>query len=149
VSEDIATRARRTLEVIFPTADVAALTDVVHPDCVNHEAPPGVPPDRAGMTQIMLWLNRAFSDLRYDIHQVIAQDDRVAIYCTMTGRHTGEFMGVPPTNARIAVKQVHIVRFEDGLGIEHWAVRDDLALMRQLGVLPAERPPQAAGAAHC
>jgi len=41
--EDIQTKARRTLEEIFPKADVAALAEVVHPDCFNHEAPPGVP----------------------------------------------------------------------------------------------------------
>jgi predicted ester cyclase len=32
---------------------------------------------------------------------------------------------------------VHILRFQDGKAIERWAVRDDLTLMRQLGVLPA------------
>jgi len=46
-------------------------------------------------------------------------------------------MGVP-TERHVASSQVHIVRFQDGLGIEHWAVRDDLSLMRQLGVLPGQ-----------
>lgn len=27
---------------------------------------------------------------------------------------------------------VHIFRVEDGLTVEHWAVRDDLGLLRQL-----------------
>ena len=136
--EDIQTTARRTLEEIFPAADLAALAEVVHPDC-NHEAPPGVPQGLEGMQQVMLWLNRAFSDLRYEIHQVIAEGDTAVVYCTMRGRHTGEFMGVPPTNQPIAANQIHIVRFQDGKGVEHWAVRDDLTLMQQLGALPNER----------
>ena len=57
----------------------------------------------------------------------------------MRGRHIGEFMGVPPTQQSVASHQVHIVRFQDGKGIEHWAVRDDLTLMRQLGVLRTEQ----------
>jgi len=137
--EDIQTKARRTLEEIFPKADVAALAEVVHPDCFNHEAPPGVPQGLEGMQKMMLWLNRAFSDLHYEIHQVIAQGDTVAIFCTMTGRHTGEFMGIPATQRSVASSQAHRVRFQDGKGIEHWAVRDDLTLMQQLEVLPTER----------
>jgi hypothetical protein len=33
--------ARRTLEEVFPTVDEAGLAEVVHPDMVNHDAPPG------------------------------------------------------------------------------------------------------------
>jgi predicted ester cyclase len=29
---------------------------------------------------------------------------------------------------------IHILRFEDGKAVEHWGVREDMALMRQLGV---------------
>lgn len=137
MSEDIKTTARRTLEEIFPNGDVAGLAEVVHPDIVNHEAPPDAPQGLEGMTQTMLWLNGAFSDRRYEIHQVVAEGDTVVVYCTFSGRHTGEFMGLPPTNRPFAFRQVHIVRFEDGKGVEHWAVRDDLALMRQLGAIPS------------
>ena len=48
-------------------------------------------------------------------------------------------MGIPPTNREVAYDYVHIVRFRDGKSVEHWGVRDDMTLMRQLGVLP-ERP---------
>src|SRR5262249_911814 len=138
VSTDIRTSARRTLEEIFPAADTEALAEVVHADVVNHELPPGLPQGLPGMQQVMLWLHRAFADLRYDIHQVIAEGDTAVVYCTMHGRHVGEFMGVAPTHRSIDVEQVHIVRFENGKGIEHWAVRDDLMLMRQLGALSTE-----------
>jgi predicted ester cyclase len=57
----------------------------------------------------------------------------VVVHCTFSGRHTGEFMVIAPTNRPFAFRPVHIVRFQDGNGIEHWAVRDDLGLLRQLG----------------
>ncbi len=136
-TESIKATARRTLEKIFPDGDVAALAEVVHPDVVNHEAPTGAPKGLDGMTQTMLWLKAAFSERRYEIHHVIADGDTVAVHCTFSGRHTGEFMGLAPTNRPFAVRQVHIVRFEHGKGIEHWAVRDDLAMMRQLGAIPS------------
>jgi predicted ester cyclase len=132
--DDIKAIARRTLEEIFPNADGVALGEVIHPDCFNHELPPGMPQGIEGMTKLMLWLNGAFTGLHYDIHQVIADAANVVVYCTMTGRHTGEFMGIQPTNRDVAFRQIHIVRFKDGKAIEHWAVRDDLTMVRQLGV---------------
>jgi predicted ester cyclase len=38
----------------------------------------------------------------------------------------------------VAFRQVHIVRFQDGKVAEHWAVRDDLGLGRQLGAIPSQ-----------
>jgi predicted ester cyclase len=135
---DIKDVARRTLTEIMPNGDIAALAKVVHPDCVNHEAPPGTQGGFEGMKQTMLWLREVFSDLRWEIHKVVGEGDMVAVYCTLHGRHTGELMGVAPTNRPVAFRQVHLVRFEDGRSIEHWAVRDDLTLMRQLGVVHAK-----------
>jgi predicted ester cyclase len=136
--EGIKAAARRTLEEIFPTADVAALAEVVDPDIVNHEAAPGAPQGFEGIKQTMLWLAGAFSDRRYEIHQIIAEGDTVVLHCTFSGRHTGEFMGLAPTNRPFAFRQVHIIRFQQGKGVESWAVRDDLGLMRQLGALPSQ-----------
>jgi predicted ester cyclase len=133
ISQDIKAIARRTLGEIFPRGDVAALAEVVHPNFVDHDGPPGVPPGLEGMAWSMRMLQAAFSDRRWEIHQVIAEDDTVVLYCTFHGRHTGEFMGLAPTSRSFAFRQVHIVRFQDGKGIEHWAVRDDLGLLRQLG----------------
>jgi predicted ester cyclase len=130
--------ARRTLEEIFPNGDEAGLADVVHPDCVNHEAPPGAAQGLRGMTQSMRMLVAAFSDRRWEIHQAIAEGDTVVLHCTFSGRHTGPFMGLAPTNRPFAFCQVHIVRFQDGKGVEHWAVRDDLSFLRQVGALPSQ-----------
>jgi predicted ester cyclase len=142
MAEDLKAIARRTTEEIFPNGDAVALAAVVHHDVVNHEAPPGVPQGLDGMTQTMLWLARAFSNRRYEIHQVVGEGDTVVVHCTFHGRHTGEFMGLAPTGRSFASRQIHIIRFLGGKGIEHWAVRDDLAMLRQLGALPnpASRP---------
>jgi predicted ester cyclase len=136
--EAIKAAARQTLEGSFAAGDVKGLRAAIHPDCINHEAPPGTDQGVAGMVQTMLWLKGAFSDRRYEFHQVVGEGDTVVVYCTFSGRHTGEFLGMGPTNRPFAVRQVHIVRFQDGKGIEHWAVHDDLALLRQLGALPSQ-----------
>jgi steroid delta-isomerase-like uncharacterized protein len=132
MSEDLKAISRRLWEDVWPSGDVEALREILHPDSVNHEAPPGSLPGIEGVIQTMQWLRSAFSDQRYEIHQIIAEGDTVAVHLTHHGRHTGEFMGMPATGRAFAYRHVHIMRFENGLSIEHWAVRDDATMIRQL-----------------
>ena len=140
VPADITTVARRVLEEIFPADDEAALAQVVSPDFVNHEAPSGTPPGLGSVTYFMHLLARAFSDQRWTIQRTVTEGDTVAIYCTHSGRHTGDFFGVPATGRPFSYKQMHMIRVQNGKGVEHWAVRDDAGLLRQLTGQPADQP---------
>ena len=144
MTEELKAKARRIWEEIFPSGDVDRLAEVVAEDSINHGARPDEPPGLAGVQQTMLWLGRVFSDQRLEIQQVIGEGDVVVVYCTFHGRHAGDLMGIPPTNRVVAQDYVHILRFEDGKAVEHWGVRDDMALMQQLGVLPGRPEPVAA-----
>jgi SnoaL-like polyketide cyclase len=68
ISQDIKAIARRTLEEIFPRGDVAALAEVIHPNFVDHDGPPGAPQGLDGMAWSMRMLQAAFSDRRWEIH---------------------------------------------------------------------------------
>jgi hypothetical protein len=129
---EVKAAARRVLEEIFPADDEAALVAATAPGFVNHEAPEGTPPGPGSAIFYMHTLANAFSDQRWTIHAVIAEDDLAVVHCTHSGRHTGDFFGLPATGRSFAYKQVHVIRVVDGLGTEHWAVRDDASLMRQL-----------------
>jgi predicted ester cyclase len=128
--------ARRIWEEIIPDADVSAVPQVMHPDCVDHSARPGEPQGAAGLVHAIHWLNGVFSDLRFEIHHVIAEGDTVAVHCSLMGNHDGELMGVAPTNRAIVTPMVQLLRFRGGKVAEHWALHDDLATLRQLGALP-------------
>jgi predicted ester cyclase len=65
----------------------------------------------------------------------------VATRGTMTGTHEGELMGVAPTGEVVAAQQSHWFRVVDGTMAEHWAVRDDLDMLQQLGVIPEPAQP--------
>lgn len=51
--------------------------------------------------------------------------------------HEGLLTGVAPTGLRFAVQHIHMFRLRDGLIVEHWANREDVGMMRQLGLFPA------------
>jgi len=136
ISHDITAIARRTLEEILPRGDVAALAEVIHPDLIDHNRPPGAPPGLDAMAWTMGLRQAGFSERRWALHQVIADDDTVVLDGTFHGRHTGPFLGLAPTSRSVAFRQVHILRFQDAMAIEHWAVPDDLDLARQLDPIP-------------
>jgi predicted ester cyclase len=137
---DLKDLTRRTWEEMLPAADFAALSEVIDPEVVNHDLPPGVPNGFAGVRAMIGMLYAAFSQQRYEVHQVIGEGDTVVIEATMHGRHTGAFMGIPPTGREVAMRSIHIVRYREGREVETWAIQDRLGLMQQLGVIP-EGPP--------
>ena len=137
---DLKDLTRRTWEVMLPAADIGALAEVIDPDCVNHDTPPGIPQGLDGVRQTAMLLHAAFSEQRYEVHHVIGDGYTVAIHATMHGRHTGDFMGISPTGREVAMRSIHIVRYRDGREVETWALQDRLGLMQQLGVIP-DGPP--------
>jgi predicted ester cyclase len=111
---------------------------LVHPDFVNNEADPERRNGPSGAAATSEWLRSCFGKLRYDIHRVFVDGDMAAAYVTMHGTHEGGLPpGVPATHKPFAVKHVHLFRFaDDGRVVEHSAVRDDLGMVMQLGLLP-------------
>lgn len=77
-------------------------------------------------------LAHAFTDQRCTMEQVISDGDTVALYCTHSGRHTGDYFGRPATGRTFSYRQMHLIRMNGDRGAEHWAVRDDSTLHRQL-----------------
>jgi predicted ester cyclase len=115
---------------------------LVHPDFVNNEAAAERRHGPRGAAATSDWLRSCFGDLRYEIHHIFIDDHMTAAYVTMSGTHEGGLPpGLPATHKPFAVKHVHLFRFaEDGRAVEHSAVRDDLGMVMQLGLLPPFPP---------
>ena len=111
---------------------------LVHPEFVNNEADPERRNGPSGAVATSEWLRSCFGNLKYDIHRVFVDGDMAAAYVTMHGTHEGGLPpGVPATHKQFAVEHVHLFRFaDDGRVVEHSAVRDDLGMVMQLGLLP-------------
>jgi ketosteroid isomerase-like protein len=137
-NKQVALESLRVLE----TGDSTAVGRIIAPDFINREADDDPDrPDRglrgpAGLIATRRWLSGTFSDLRFDHDHVIAEDERVVVVTTMNGAHTGTVHGIAPTGKRFQQRQFHLFRMRAGQIVEHSALRDDLGLLRQLGVLP-------------
>ncbi len=119
--------------------DLDALDALIAPDIVRHCAA------TAGVTVHSLDDFKAF--LRSDfatvpdsvitIEHLIAQDDLVAVHAIYAGTQKGPMGPFPATGKRVEGPFLSFIRIEDGKIDEMWVEWDNLAMLTQLGLLPA------------
>ncbi len=73
---------------------------------------------------------------RWEVHDVVAAGDKVAVRWTGHGKHDAEVNGIPPTGNEIHVEALSLLRFEHGKIAENWTVWDTLGMLQQIGVVP-------------
>ena len=102
---------------------------------------PGLRPRMGGVEpfkQQITAFRTAFPDLRVTIEDLLLADGGpFASRTTVTGTHTGDLMGMPPTGAHISVEAVDIGRVADGQAQERWGGLNMYSLLTQLGAIPA------------
>lgn len=131
----------RRLYDLINSGDIDGFGRQLAGDFVEHDVAPGFPPTKAGTIQYFQMLLAAFPDLRMNVEDVIASGDKAVARVRVSATHKGEFMGMPATGKSATINLIDITRFgDDGLAREHWGVADILALMQQLGVIPAGPP---------
>ncbi len=108
------------------------LEQLVTPGVVEHDPVPGQESTPQGYVWFFEKFRASFPDLKLDVNQMVADEDKVAIAYTIEGTHKGEFQGVPATGKRIKARGLEICRFEDGKMAERWGSSDVLGIMQQL-----------------
>jgi predicted ester cyclase len=133
---------RRYFEEAVDKRNLDVLDEIVATDCLIHR-PEAQEPIR-GLTAFKQGLGRilqVYSEFSTVIHDLIAEDDRVACrlshkavnrgeWTSRLGRH--DVAGKPVSWSAIA-----IFRFHDGKIAEEWVSRDELGMLIQLGVVTA------------
>jgi predicted ester cyclase len=132
------------IERAFNQGDLSAVDEHVSPAGIDHQEPSGTR-FADHLKDVITKMRAAFPDLRFEIHQVIAEGDLVAFRSTMTGAHIGRFeigpfRDIAPTGRPVRVAHMHFVRFEDGRSRDLWHLWDTPALMRQLAAAPSPAP---------
>lgn len=137
---DHAVTMRRVYELVS-AGDIDGMGALLADDFVDHEELPGHAPTKDGTLTFFRMYVAAFPDLRMVPEDVIVCGDKVVARVRATGTHHGAFMGLSPTGRRVEMQLIDIIRFgPDGRAREHWGVSDQLAMMQQLGAIPAGPP---------
>jgi uncharacterized protein len=125
-------------EAAWLARDAAALTADHSPDGVVVSPTGGVLEGRAEIERIYRVWFTAFPDIRFTTEDLLVDDNRVALLCRITGSHSGEFFGMPPTGRRIEVSGVFVYRLQGGLIAHERRILDFTGLLVQVGVLRAK-----------
>lgn len=135
----------RLYDDVFNGRRIDRLDELIADQFVEHAlAPfgttaPGAVDGPSHMRAVVEWLTAQFPDVEFSTLALVCDGDLVAIRVRAAGTSLGPFNGViPPTGRRFSAEQSHWYRCVDGRLTEHWATRDDLTAMLQLGVI---RPP--------
>ena len=133
----------RLFEQIFNRRNFDICDELVAGDYVEHalapfgDREPGHVNGPKHIRAVVEWLVAQFPDNQMTIEAIVSEGDMVAVRMLTEGTNLGKLSGViSPTGSRFSSQQSHWFRVQHGKLAEHWAIRDDLTTMLQLGVVP-------------
>lgn len=122
----------------FLARDEAWWDTHIAPDFRRHD--PGLPFEvvgPAGVRRLADALLPGIPDLRLPIEDVVAESGKVLVRLRVQGTHGGDLMGMAATGRPIDIGVMDLFAIKGGVLVEHWALLDNLSLLRQMGVLPS------------
>jgi len=124
---------RRFISEVFEQGRREAVDELCADDFMGHTWGNA---NKEGLKAAMDRVSKGLSDAHFQIDDVIAEKDRVAVRVTASARQVGEFMGTPATGRTYEIGEIHIFRVRDGKIAEHWHQFDVPTMMKQLGASP-------------
>ena len=120
--------------------DQDAINDLISVHMVNHASSLQ---GRDGIKQILKTIEVDLGPTSVERHLTLAEGDLVTTQTTLHGHHRASTMplltGVPVSGNAVSWEFIHIWRVSAGQIVEHWACRDDVGLLAQVGAWPPSR----------
>jgi predicted ester cyclase len=82
----------------------------------------------------VLFFEKMFPEYCVEIHEIIAEGDRLFVRAEFIGSHIGEIEGIPSTNQEVTTPFALGYRYKDGKITEFWAIANEVELFEQLGI---------------
>jgi len=114
-----------TIDELFPATSV--MWGVGRPERASHGP--------AEFKAFYRALRTACPDTQIHLEQVVQEGDTAFARWTATMTHTGEGLGIPPTNKKLTLTGMSACKARDGIIVEGWNNWDQVGMARELGVL--------------
>ena len=123
--------ATRWFEEVWNKGKRDAIAEMLLPNAVIYESCQAIQgPD--GFYPFFDRMQAAVSDIHVSFHDAMAEGDRVVLRWSVSMRHTGDGLGVPPTEKVVTTTGISVPRLAGGKFIEGWQNWDMLGLMQQI-----------------
>jgi predicted SnoaL-like aldol condensation-catalyzing enzyme len=121
--EDNKAVVRRFNKEVIEQGNVDSFNALMDKNFVNKSAPAGMDNGPQGMIYFFNEVLRpAISDIKVTIHDQVAEGDMITTRKTISGKQTGQLLGVPATSRVISIEVIDMVRVKDGKYFEHWGI---------------------------
>ena len=130
---------RRFIREIFNEGNRSSIRDFLTSDSVHHElggvsVPAGRGPE--WFADSIDFYRIAFPDLRLEIQDQIAENDRVVTRLRMQGTQKGPLVGIGASGRSVDITGIRVDRLSEGKIAESWFHWDSLGMLQQIGALP-------------
>ena len=130
---------REITEVVWNRRGLDRIADFYALDFVGDYRPYALREGHEGIRAMVEGAWTAFPDYHEEVHELIAEGDRVVLYLTISGTQQGQWGPLPPTGKRVQFDEIGILQIRDGKVLRQRGVVDNLSALRQLGVVPSPR----------
>jgi steroid delta-isomerase-like uncharacterized protein len=139
MSEKLKAAVQEFYERGWNRGDLSVIDELFSPEYQDHDATAQTGTSGLdGARQFIETFRAAIPDLHVEIEDQYAEGSTVTTRWTATGTHAGTLMGIPATHRHVELSGISIDRFdEQGRFAEGWGNWDGIALLRQIGALPA------------
>ena len=132
---------RRMFDEIINNGNLDLADELFAPHYVDH-GPMGEMRGVDMFKQLVGMWRSAVPDVHCEVEDFFESGDMLGWNVRVTGTHTGEMMGIPPTGKSFEYVTPNIGRVENGQAVEHWADQGMFQFLTQVGVLqPPGAPP--------
>jgi len=112
--------------------DLDRLESLIAPDFVGARGERGPREFRATIDAVLT----GFPGVRFELHDVFAEEDKVAVRWTFRAVHGGPFAGIRPSLADVTQEGNVIYQVRNGQIVQAWLQADRLGVLQQIGVVP-------------
>ena len=92
----------------------------------------GVRRGAEGQREVVAYFLAAFQPLRHEILLLLAEDELVAAHQRWTGRHVGEFLGVPASGREVVFTSTAVLKLAGSEIVQAWDELDSGAISARL-----------------
>lgn len=135
------TIVRRFYQELWNERDLCVADEIFAPDCVTHQLSSGTQIEPAARDPETVKLHvadwvKAFPDLRFEVEELLAEEDKVVSRSVMRGTHEGEWHGIAPTGKELTIRMMVIHRIANRQIAEDWVLVESFGFFQQLGLIP-------------
>jgi steroid delta-isomerase-like uncharacterized protein len=102
----------------------------------------------AAYKEQVMRLVSAFPDLKFKVHDMICEKDKVVAVWTISGTHKGAYNGLAATDKNVSVEGVTIHQIAAGKILDSLVSWDTLGLLKKIGAIVTVQKVAVAGKAH-